>query len=195
MTPHEELSTLLFGGTEEEIAKARAHVVRCEACSAAHQEINQGLATPRLREPSSGVRERLLELARASRRMLVFSDRLAKLFGLQPVAASQLLNQAYDPRAWHRVGPGLSVMKVKGGGEQRLHECLLLELEPGAELPDHPHLHGEHVLVLQGGFKDDLGNELWRGESAWYEAGTHHALHALQGEACVAAVVTLKQPR
>jgi putative transcriptional regulator len=194
VTPHGELSSLLFGGSEEEIGRARAHLSGCEACRRAYQQVTEGLAAPTQKNAAAGgVSERLLELARASRRMLVFADRVAKMFGIDPPEAEALLNRAYEAHHWKPfLGPGVSVLPVAGRGEWAPHQCGLLKLEPGTPFPEHPHAFGEHVLVLQGGFREDSGDELWRGETAFNGPGTRHALRALQGEACVAAVVTLQ---
>lgn len=196
MTPHEELSTLLFGGSEKAIAEARAHLAGCAACRRAYEQVTLGLGAPQKAPVSRGVSERLLELARASRRMVVFADRVAHLFGLSALEAEALLNRAYEAHSWQpAVGPGISVLKVQGGGELAEHDCNLVKLEAGATFPEHEHEFGEQLLVLQGGIREPSGDELWRGEGAFHAAGTRHSLRALQGEACVAAVVNLKHAR
>jgi hypothetical protein len=144
---------------------------------------------------SNEVKERLLDLARESRRMLVYADRLAGFFDLQQEEASAILDRAYTAASWKPiVGPGISCFKVKPGAKWSAHECIMLRLEPNATFPVHPHPFGEHILVLAGAFRDTHGQEVWRGEDAYNGAGSEHGLTALLGETCIAAVITLKGP-
>lgn len=142
-----------------------------------------------------GVKERLLDLARESRRMMVYADRLAEFFDLDPSQAEAILDRAYDPKSWKPiVAQGLSCFKVDPGAKWLRHECIMLRLEPNAAFPSHPHAFGEHILVLAGAFRDTNGQEVWRGEDAYNGAGSEHGLTALEGEPCIAAVITLKAP-
>lgn len=143
-----------------------------------------------------GVKERLLDLARASRRMMVYAQRLAEFFDLDSEAASAVLERAYEPPSWKPiVNDGISCFRVKPGAKWAEHECIMLKLEPNAVFPMHPHPFGEHILVLAGAFRDTNGQEVWRGEDAYNGAGSAHGLTALEGETCIAAVITLKGAR
>ena len=61
----------------------------------------------------------------------------------------------------------------------------LIGMAPGRGYPRHRHRGPEEVLVLQGGYRDELG-EHRAGEFVRYEDGTAHAPVALDGnEECV----------
>ncbi|MFT3842925.1 MAG: cupin domain-containing protein [Myxococcaceae bacterium] len=142
-----------------------------------------------------GGKERLLDLARESRRMMVYADRLAAFFDLDASQAEAILDRAYDEKSWKPiVADGLSCFKVSPGGKWLRHECIMLRLKPNVRFPLHPHPFGEHILVLAGAFRDTNGQEVWRGEDAYNGAGSEHGLTALEGEDCIAAVITLKGP-
>jgi len=49
----------------------------------------------------------------------------------------------------------------------------LIRMEPGCGYPPHKHRQEEEVLVLSGGYRDELG-EYVRGQVVRYEAGTEH---------------------
>jgi putative transcriptional regulator len=67
---------------------------------------------------------------------------------------------------------------------------VLVRLEPGAQLPFHRHADREHVLVLEGGYRDDQsGAEFWRGELDVREDGSAHSFTALEGVPCICASV------
>ena len=63
----------------------------------------------------------------------------------------------------------------------------LIRMEPGCGYPRHQHGGREEVLVLQGGYRDELGDHL-AGEFVGYEDGSVHspiALGQAGAEPCV----------
>jgi len=65
----------------------------------------------------------------------------------------------------------------------------LCRIQPGSGLEDHLHEAPEDTLVLEGGFRDSAGHELWPGEALTMPAGSHHALTALPGVPCLCLVL------
>jgi anti-sigma factor ChrR (cupin superfamily) len=59
-------------------------------------------------------------------------------------------------------------------GEGRRDSVVLIRMDPGCGYPAHRHLGTEDVLVLQGGYRDDLGEHL-AGSYLRYGAGSVHA--------------------
>jgi anti-sigma factor ChrR (cupin superfamily) len=65
----------------------------------------------------------------------------------------------------------------------------LVKIQPGCSYGAHRHRGGEDCLVLQGGFRDRLG-EYYAGDFVYYAVGSvHHDLQALEGEDCILFVV------
>ncbi len=63
----------------------------------------------------------------------------------------------------------------------------LIRMEPGRGYPRHRHRSDEEVLVLQGGYEDELGS-YGRGQLGRYAPGTEHGPRATGepgGEPCV----------
>lgn len=67
---------------------------------------------------------------------------------------------------------GSSRGATRGGG------AVLIRMEPGCGYTPHRHLGPEHVLVLAGGYRDELGSYR-RGETVHYPRGSSHAPVAL----------------
>ncbi len=62
--------------------------------------------------------------------------------------------------------------------------AVLIRMDAGCGYPRHTHVDVEEVLVLSGGYADELG-EYREGEYVRYEAGSSHAPVALEGGPCV----------
>lgn len=62
---------------------------------------------------------------------------------------------------------------------------VLIRMQPGCGYPPHTHRGFEEVLVLQGGYRDELG-EYREGDFVRYEDGTRHGPVALEdGPVCI----------
>lgn len=60
----------------------------------------------------------------------------------------------------------------------------LIAMEPGCGYPRHRHRGPEEVLVVQGGYRDELG-EYRAGTFVRYAGGSEHGPVALDGATCV----------
>ncbi|MCB9916289.1 MAG: cupin domain-containing protein [Planctomycetes bacterium] len=79
--------------------------------------------------------------------------------------------------SWILVAPDEAAFRAAlaaGGGEV----VALIRMDPGCGYPPHRHLGDEEVLVLQGGYADELG-EYRAGSWVRYPAGSSHAPVAL----------------
>jgi putative transcriptional regulator len=77
-------------------------------------------------------------------------------------------------RLYH-IQPGPAILAVDGIAG-------FVKVEPGATFPRHKHLGREHVLVLQGGFRDEDGTDVYAGEDNHKPAGSDHELVAHAGQ-------------
>jgi putative transcriptional regulator len=198
--PHDELVTLWTSGEGPERRAALEHVRGCEVCRAASAQL--GLALDALEggtvgrveaRPPSGSVERLLQRARSDTgRVAYFAGAVAQLFDLSPAAADELLSRSAGAEGWEDgPGPGVKLFPVAAG--PRLGEALtaLVRLDAGATFPHHPHAGPEEVLVLEGGYRDSSGLEVWRGEAQQMSAGSEHSFVAFAGVGCLCASVIL----
>lgn len=191
---HDELWVVLFGGDAPSLARARAHVDGCEACQKGEQMFGRlwgavaGFLSPV--SPPSEARSKLLQRVREDDRLAHFVPELAELFDLTEDEAKQLVRDARDPSKWlEGPAPGVELLPVNTGpkahGMDRI--STLVKLVPGATLPEHTHAGTERVLVVQGGYHDSGGREVWRGEVHRMEAGSTHSFTAVGNEPCICA--------
>jgi putative transcriptional regulator len=141
--------------------------------------------------PDAALRERLLTGTRHGRALPSFAGGLARLFDLPVDEARTLLVQLEQPSAWRagvvagnwmrpvRPGPGLGASAIG----------MLLRTRPGVTLPRHGHGGAERTFVMQGGYRDSSGIEVWAGEYSDMPAGAEHDLHVLPPVDCIAAVL------
>lgn len=200
--PHDELVMLwTASGTEEESRASLEHVRGCAACQSAAPKLGvaidalEGGTVGRTPEaaPTGGV-ERLLARARGGR-LGYFTAQVASLFDLSTDAASALLGRAERNEGWEEgPGPGVLVMTVNAGPKVPDALTALVKLSGGATFPLHPHLGPERVLVLEGGYRDSAGVEVWRGEVQDMATGTEHDFVAFEGIGCVCASVSTFMP-
>lgn len=196
--PHDELVTLWTSGEGPERRAAIEHVRGCEECRAGTSKL--GIAIDALEggtvgrvdapAPSGGVL-RLLERTRSGR-VSYFVAQVARLFDLSEEDAATLLERTKDPSAWEDgPAPGVKLIPVAAG--KRVPEAMtaLVKLDPGAEFPQHPHFGPEEVLVLEGGYRDSSGLEVWRGEVQKMSPGTEHHFVAFEGVGCICASVNV----
>jgi putative transcriptional regulator len=172
------------------------HLACCVACNDEHEsmtalstELPAALLRPTI--PDAALRERLLAGTRHGRALPSFAGALARLFDLPVDAARTLLEQLEQPSAWRTgVVPGNLMRTVQPGpGLGAGAVGMLLRTRPGVTLPRHGHHGAERTFVLQGGYRDSSGVEVWAGEYADMPAGAEHDLHVLPPCDCVAAVL------
>jgi putative transcriptional regulator len=195
--PHDELVLLMTAaGTQAESDSALEHVRGCAVCKAAAPKLGvaidalEGVTVGRVpEEPPRGGLERVLERARSGR-LSYFVSQVAALFDLSTEAAAELLARAERNEGWEEgPGPGVQVMTVNAGPRVPEAMTALLKMSSGATFPMHPHFGPERVLVLEGGYRDSTGVEVWRGEVQEMAPGTEHDFVAFDGIGCVCASV------
>lgn len=199
--PHDELVTLWTSGSEVDRTAALAHVRGCAACQAAAPKLGvaidalEGGTVGRVPEaaPSGGV-ERVLARARSGR-LAYFTAQVAALFDLSTEDAATLLARAERNEDWEEgPAPGVLLMTVNAGPKVPEALTALVKLSSGATFPLHPHFGPERVLVLEGGYRDSTGVEVWRGEVQDMAPGTEHDFVAFDGIGCVCASVNALMP-
>ncbi|MBX3220141.1 MAG: cupin domain-containing protein [Labilithrix sp.] len=142
--------------------------------------------------PPAALRERLLASRQRQGRYGVFADRIARLFDLPLPDAEALMKRIESPSEWTAfLVEGLEMIPVTAGPTCAGAIATLVRIQPGATFPDHAHRGDETMLVLDGGFREpaDGGEEVWRGDEIFRGDGSEHALVALPGVPCVAAVL------
>jgi putative transcriptional regulator len=89
---------------------------------------------------------------------------------------------------WRPIGPGVRLMPL--AKRDRTGTRLdLIRVSPGVALPQHDHTGDETACILQGGYRDALG-EYRAGDIAEGEPGLDHAPVALDGEECICIIAT-----
>lgn len=154
------------------------------------------LATTAPAAPPSSLRDRLLASQRRSHagKFGVFADRIARLFDLSLADAEALLARIEKPEAWAPfLVEGLEMIPVAAGPKCTGAIATLVRIQPGASFPEHAHHGDETMFVIDGGFREPSpdGEEVWRGDEVFRADGTEHALVALPGVPCIAAVLII----
>ena len=172
--------------------KVQAHLASCPSCTAAQaslraaaDELLQGEAPV---SPPEGVLAALRAEMTGPRRLERFANQVASLLDIEPAAARAFLGAVDSAEDWLTTS-GISVRPVPSGPRLAQAVATLCRFEPGAGVEDHGHDAAEETLVLEGGFRDSLGREVWPGESLAMTPGTHHALTALPGVPCLCLIV------
>ena len=190
----EELPALALGTLPDaERGEIEQHVGACGRCALELQAVRELLsALPVAVEPvapHAGTRARLLEAA-STGRLYRFAERAAELLGIAVERAHVWLDKLDDPESW------LSFDIPGAGGisfcvperSARLDGCAVafLRIKPGAQFPTHGHLAGERVLILQGGYVDDVsGIEYGPGDIHVCEPGSSHSYTGVAGPDCL----------
>jgi putative transcriptional regulator len=185
------------GAAPREHAQVDAHVAACRDCAAARAELARlagdladALVAPE-RAPAS-LRERLLFETRAGRALPTFAAGVAKLLDLDEAKARAALEALARPESW---GPGLcpgNVMRPIRPGPALGPGVMagFLKTAPGTTLPMHRHLGRETTFVLQGGYRDSTGLEVWAGEQTTLDGGSSHDLLVLPDVDCITLVIS-----
>ncbi len=89
---------------------------------------------------------------------------------------------------WVAIAPGIRLMTLakRDSTDTRLD---LIRVSPGLSLPQHDHTGPETACILQGGYRDAIG-EYRVGDIAEGEPGRDHAPIALEGEDCICLSAT-----
>jgi putative transcriptional regulator len=142
--------------------------------------------------PGARVRARIAESTSRGGRYGKFADRIARLFDLPLERAAELLARIEDSGVFVPfMAPGVAMFPVKPGAAYAGAVGAIGLLTPGTVFPHHDHLGDEVTLVLDGGFRDQDGREIWRGEELFKPAGSDHEFLVIGDGPCVAAVLAL----
>ncbi|NMO15570.1 transcriptional regulator [Pyxidicoccus fallax] len=173
---------------------AERHLAGCARCRtlAARlvpaREVLTSLVPPV--EPPPEVLTRLMERMEGPGRLARFADRVAAFFDLTRERALEILASVSDPSVW-MPGPveGSELMPVEAGPAREGMMAGILRLNSGVRYPKHTHHGREWNLVLEGGFREDDGHEVWPGEELEKSESSAHGFTALEGPACLCASV------
>ena len=120
----------------------------------------------------------------------IFADRIARLFDISIDAAHALFAKLDDRPLFHPgPNPGVTYLDVEAGPKCRNAMTVIGRFVPGAHFPHHSHVGEEITFLLDGGYRDTGGEELWRGDETVMGGGSEHELVVLSGVDCIAAVV------
>jgi anti-sigma factor ChrR (cupin superfamily) len=170
------------------------HLPGCERCAQELAVLDQVYAALPLalspEPPPAGLRERILQGAsRVSR----FDGLVARVAGMLDHAADkarELLALIDDAAVWVG-GPAASrLIHLPPGPAVAGANCGFVHVPAGESFPFHRHLGDEHVLVLQGSFRDESnGRVLRKADEAQMPAGSAHTFTALSGADLIYLVV------
>ena len=172
--------------------EVRTHLEGCSSCAAAAEELQKAAALLVSAEapvaPSDRVLAALREAMTGPKRLERFVSQVAAFLDIEEAAARALLQRADTAEDW-LTADGISVLPAPTGPRAQDALATLCRIQPGSGLDDHLHEAPEDTLVLEGGFRDTAGHELWPGDALTMPAGSHHALTALPGLPCLCLVL------
>jgi putative transcriptional regulator len=113
-------------------------------------------------------------VARVAHALQVGEDVARRLLDRMDAATSWVAGPSPTSRLYH-IEPGPPILAVGGIAG-------FVRVAPGAVFPRHKHLGAEHVLVLQGGFRDEDGRDYREGQDSHMPAGSEHELVAHAGD-------------
>jgi putative transcriptional regulator len=175
-----DASLLADGASDRDIAETKAAVAA----------LGRAAASPEA--PPATLRERILSSSGRPGKYGIFADQIARLFDLSLEAAAELMASLERPGSFMPfLVEGLEVIAVPAGPKCAGAIATIVRIQPGVVFPEHTHRGEEITLLLDGGFREpaDGGAEVWRGDELYRADGTDHALVALPGVPCIAAVV------
>ena len=174
-----------------EAAEHAATCLRCAELVTELTRVREALsAAPG--EPSPSLGERLLARVRGDDRFADLVPDVARLFDVDEAEARRLVALVRDDSAWmDGPVPGAQMIPIEGGPRIAGALAGFVRLPPGVMYPAHVHRGTEENLVLQGGFREDNGDETWAGEWCPKHEGTQHHFVALDGPDCITAAVIL----
>ena len=138
------------------------------------------IALPTASRPPAGLRARLLASASGPARFAPFLDRFARMIDVAADAARELLARIDRPEAWSpSPAPNVLLIHLPGGPAVAGLDVGFVRVAAGTPFPLHRHIGDEHVLVLQGNYRDSTGPTVRTGDHAHMPSGSEH--HYLAG--------------
>jgi quercetin dioxygenase-like cupin family protein len=137
------------------------------------------------------LRARLLASAAGPARFAPFIDRLARMIDVAADLARDLLASIDQPAAWQpALAPNVQLMHLPGGPAVAAFDVGFVRVAAGTPFPPHRHVGDEHVLVLQGSYRDSTGPTVRPGDQVHMPTGTeHHFIAAPERDLIYAVVV------
>jgi putative transcriptional regulator len=189
------LPDLLMGTLDQpDRQAAERHLAGCERCRAELARLSPGveglMTLVDAMEPPPVVLARVVAEMESPGRFARFAEKVAAFFDLTREKALAVLESLSDPGAW-QPGPaeGIQVLPVEAGPGKAGMLAAFVRVPPGTRFPRHTHRGHEWNLVLEGGFREDSGHEVWPGEVLEKDESTTHDFVALEGPACIAAAL------
>lgn len=180
---------------------ADAHLAACERCRAELAQLRRTvgalahLAPPVAPPPQ--LAERLFGMVEGPDRFARHAPRVAALFDVDEPQARTLLRSlaGSDEGAWHPGPvPAVQLIPVAGGPAVAGKLVGFARMRAGTRFPTHRHQGHESVFVLQGGMREDSGEEFWPGELNAQPHGSSHGFDVLPGVDCLVAVLLEGDP-
>jgi putative transcriptional regulator len=172
--------------------EVRTHLEGCPSCAAAAADLAHAASLLLSAEPPAPPSEKVLAALRSAMtgpaRFERFLSQVAAFLDVDEAAARALLARADTSEDW-LTADGISVLGAPTGPRAADALATLCRIQPGSGLDDHLHEAPEDTLVLEGGFRDTAGHELWPGDALTMPAGSRHALTALPGVPCLCLVL------
>jgi putative transcriptional regulator len=170
----------------------RAHLETCPSCASMLKELLAAAALLASAEAPVPAPDSVLQLLRQAmrgpHRLERFLGMVAGFLDVDEASARALLARADTSEDWLTAG-GVSVLSAPTGPAAADALATLCRIQPGAGLEEHEHEAPEDTLVLEGGFRDSQGHELWPGDALTMPKGSRHALTALPGVPCLCLVL------
>lgn len=130
-------------------------------------------------ELSAALRSQLMAALPETSRFERFIGTVSQLLDIEPGRAQRLLDQLDDRSLFYELMPGIELYWVEGGPRVANAVRGFVRVAAGLEFPEHEHHGEEHVLVLQGAFRDPTQDRTFRpGEVSVMPEGTTH-LHII----------------
>ncbi len=162
---------------------------RAEADAMAEALTALAVALPAV-DPPPSLRSRLLARASGPDRFAPFTDRLARMIDVAAEAARALLASIDRPDVWQpSPAPNVKLVHLTGGPAVAGLDIGFVRVAAGTRFPPHRHIGDEHVLVLQGSYRDSTGPTVRAGEMASMSDDTTHDLTAGPERDLIYAVV------
>ena len=172
--------------------EVQQHLETCRACAASAKDLLSAASLLLRAEALVAAPETVLAALRAAmtgpRRLERFVSQVAAFLDIDEASARALLARADTTEDW-LTAEGVSVLSAPTGPRTQDALATLCRIQPGSGLDSHRHEAPEDTLVLEGGFRDTAGHELWPGDALTMPAGSEHALTALPGLPCLCLVL------
>jgi putative transcriptional regulator len=191
----DQIAALALGTLpDDERAEVELHLAGCPRCAAELTVTGELLGAMALAPapvlPSAAARERLLSAVAEGGRLHRFAEPVARLLEITVAAARAVLDSLDAPERWKPLAlPGsVGVDYLRPPTGQRLEGAAVafLRIGPGGRFPTHTHLAPEQVLILQGGYIDEVsGLEYGPGQIHAEGQGTSHAYRHVPGPDCL----------